>query len=1157
MAPLTPTDPQRLGRYRLAARLGAGGQGVVYEAYGEAGERVAIKVPRLDDTAALAREAAAAQRVASFCTARVLEVDLEVPYIVSEYVPGPNLRQMGPFDPDGLRRLAIGVATALTAIHQAGVVHRDLKPDNIILGPDGPRVIDFGVAREAGPTTTSPAMGTPNYMAPEVWAGRSATPAADVWAWGLVVLFAAEGSDAVEAQNPISALDFVPDVSGLPDPLQGLVESALSRAPDDRPTAKDLLLGLIGDSEDPLADGGTEAAPLTGEADPDLGTIAEELFHELSESERTAAPEVFLRLLAADETVRQVPRAEVAGAEEILKLYGAAGLITETEAAYTLAKPGLVHAWPRMRQWVADNRDGLPIHRRLTEAAMVWDGHGRKAGDLLHGSVLDTTLRWAATERRDITLVTLEKEFLDSAARQTRRGNRRRGALTVVLAVLLVVALGAIGLAEYRRTTVDRQRDDALAVSLAQRASGLREVDPKLAMLLSVAARRLAPDQREPRAALNDARAQPYTDTFTDPFARPDAAYATSADGRLLASVADGRARIWDVRTHALLTTISRVGRKVVNAALTADGRTLALQDHKGVRLWDVATGVASGDRFAIGAEGTGHFSFDASGRVLSVQGMLNSGLWDVASRKALRTPSGSRLDVVNAGRTFGLVTSPGVAQGKRKAELWDLRRGKRIKALWLPRMERISDAAFSADGRLLAYAEKMEGGAEYRAVVRDLSGRVVREGGGTAEVGQGVAFAFGDEYIAHWDLDGELAVTRIADGWVAANTPLPDAIVEVRFDAADRVARLQLYGGVRTLDLSAAFDRPVVEGVASGVPDLVAVGGDGALVEQAAPKQLGSVAVAPGGRVVANYHNGVLRFWDVAAARLIGSPITIGAMDWSSYGMTFSPDGRRFAFGTHGAVTVFDASTGGVVKTIGTGKDQGIDALAFSPDGARLAVTPRLPSGQSVPVELHDLRSGSVVKSAVAGDEPLVFRPDGQVLVSGGVNGLIDVATGATLPRPARSGMLPGPFAFSPDGKLLAVGGADRISLWSVDLANRLDDFPATGDGQSAALAWSPDGRTLASYGIGDRVRLWDVAARESLGTVADGLAQAGGRDLDLAFSADGRSVVVAALEGLVRSYPVDGDRTEAAVCARAGRTLTRQEWDRYLPGVDRFPVC
>ncbi|WP_214410994.1 serine/threonine-protein kinase [Sphaerisporangium fuscum] len=193
MDALTPSDPSRLGRYWLAGRLGAGGQGVVYEAYDETGARFAVKVPRLDDPVSrsrLAKEASAAQRVTSFCTARIIEVAAEVPqpYIVSEYVPGPNLRRVvrenGPYDGDALRRLAIGAATALTAIHQAGVVHRDFKPDNIILGPDGPRVIDFGVARQVGPITTGPIMGTPAYMAPEVLAGRGATAAADVWACG-------------------------------------------------------------------------------------------------------------------------------------------------------------------------------------------------------------------------------------------------------------------------------------------------------------------------------------------------------------------------------------------------------------------------------------------------------------------------------------------------------------------------------------------------------------------------------------------------------------------------------------------------------------------------------------------------------------------------------------------------------------------------------------------------------------------------------------------------------------------------------------------------------------------------------------------------------------------------------------------------------------
>ncbi|MGI5201995.1 serine/threonine-protein kinase [Spirillospora sp. CA-108201] len=146
------------------------------------------------------REVEAVRRVSQFCTARVLAVDLDdpLPYVVSEYVAGPNLQQAvdddGPYKPDDLYRLAVGSATALTAVHRAGVVHRDLKPANVLLGPDGPRVIDFGIARTEDMSQSATGMkGTPRYMAPEVFQGKSPGPAVDVWAWGATILFAASG----------------------------------------------------------------------------------------------------------------------------------------------------------------------------------------------------------------------------------------------------------------------------------------------------------------------------------------------------------------------------------------------------------------------------------------------------------------------------------------------------------------------------------------------------------------------------------------------------------------------------------------------------------------------------------------------------------------------------------------------------------------------------------------------------------------------------------------------------------------------------------------------------------------------------------------------------------------------------------------------------
>ncbi|WP_055477704.1 serine/threonine-protein kinase [Sphaerimonospora mesophila] len=263
VSPLQPEDPRRLGDYVLSGRLGAGGQGIVFLAGRPGGASVAVKLlhARLADGESarrrFAREVEAVRRVAPFCTARVLDADLEGdhPYIVSEYVDGVSLRDdviaRGPRSGGALERIAVGTATALAAIHRAGVVHRDFKPGNVLLAADGPRVIDFGISRLADATaTTGGPVGTPAYLAPEQLRGEPTGPAADMFSWALTVSYAASGRHAFAADTYAAVLGRIlygtPDLGRLSGPLREIAVACLAADPADRPTAEDVLSSLLG-----------------------------------------------------------------------------------------------------------------------------------------------------------------------------------------------------------------------------------------------------------------------------------------------------------------------------------------------------------------------------------------------------------------------------------------------------------------------------------------------------------------------------------------------------------------------------------------------------------------------------------------------------------------------------------------------------------------------------------------------------------------------------------------------------------------------------------------------------------------------------------------------------------------------------------------------
>ncbi|REE98913.1 serine/threonine-protein kinase [Thermomonospora umbrina] len=256
--PLEADDPREIGQYRLLARLGEGGQGIVYLGDGPDGRRVAVKVLKATSEAALsrfAREMESAKRVAPFCTAAVLDSSTagRHPYVVSEFVEGPSLQQRvqerGPLEGGDLDRLMVNTASGLTAIHGAGIVHRDLKPANVLLGPDGPRVVDFGIARAVDAETHTQMVGTPAYFAPEWLRGEPPTPASDVFAWAGTMVYAATGRPPFGGGGNIPALmhrisSEQPDLSGVPDRVLGLLLECLDKDPQRRPTARALLVRL-------------------------------------------------------------------------------------------------------------------------------------------------------------------------------------------------------------------------------------------------------------------------------------------------------------------------------------------------------------------------------------------------------------------------------------------------------------------------------------------------------------------------------------------------------------------------------------------------------------------------------------------------------------------------------------------------------------------------------------------------------------------------------------------------------------------------------------------------------------------------------------------------------------------------------------------------
>ncbi|GGQ20772.1 serine/threonine protein kinase [Actinomadura coerulea] len=271
---LGAADPERVGPYRLLARLGAGGMGQVYLGRSQGRRLVAVKVvhPHFAGDAVFRRrftkEIAAARRIRGFYTAQVIDADSDAdpPWLVTEYIAGPSLQdavdENGALPEISVAALGAGLAEGLRAVHERNVIHRDLKPGNVLLAQDGPRIIDFGIARAMdAPTQSLTLVGTPGYMSPEQFLGGDLEPASDVFCLAAVLAFAATGRHPF-GEGPPEALGYRvrhqdPDLAGVPASLRPLIAAGLEKEPGRRPATGEFLdrcSALVADEGMPLPD---------------------------------------------------------------------------------------------------------------------------------------------------------------------------------------------------------------------------------------------------------------------------------------------------------------------------------------------------------------------------------------------------------------------------------------------------------------------------------------------------------------------------------------------------------------------------------------------------------------------------------------------------------------------------------------------------------------------------------------------------------------------------------------------------------------------------------------------------------------------------------------------------------------------------------------
>ncbi len=911
-----------------------------------------------------------------------------------------------------------------------------------------------------------------------------------------------------------------------------------------------------------LAAGGVRSA---------IAHTAERVYEDCSPDDRGVMRLLLVRLTelgeGTDDTRRRVPLAEVLPADEgVLERLARSRLVVVADDSAEIAHEAVIREWPRLREWLAEDREELLVLRQLSTAARAWDAEGRDEADVYRGARLA-----AALELRDgeHPLSAVDRDFLGASQEAqdrelitARRRARRLRVLLAIVAAALVAAVIAGSLALVQRGSARRTATVAQAGRLAAQSREAAGEHPDLALLLALEAGNLD-DSVDTRSALlgaieHGSRIRAWLQGFDAPVN----AAAFSPDGKLLATVTQRGTTLWDTATWKPVgAPLPSTQGRGEGLDFSPDGRLLAIADEGKVELWEVSTrtkvralpdpAAATSDDAALAG-----VRFSPDGTVVAAGGVEANHvtLWNVASGRVLGRPietnppeagGAQSISFSPDSRRIAVPGAPGIVV------IWDVASGQRVGRPLLVGDAPVSRAIFGKDGRTLIATD--EAGA--LSVVDVRSGRLV-----------GTPLSIGNEALDSLalGLDGRLVAAASFNGSVYVwdtKTGTP-------------------YGSPLTADASPVSD----------------------------------VVFSPDGRTLVSTHLRSVVVWDLSGGHVLGEPVGgMGRADIAT-GFAFSPDGTKLVAGQlDGDTIVYDATTRR--EELRLDGDSVVGGVAVHPDGKLVAVGTIDGS-----VRFFDTESGASVGAPLALGKSAVwqvaFSPDGRLLAvavdPNGVNGfkaqkhqgevqLWDVATRRPVGRP----IVPGAgsvlsLAFSADGKALATGSAGRLDLW--DTASRAhfgkpmtvaDDaflsvaidpagrFVAAGAAVAPVRVWHVsdqqpafpplsghpgfvtgaafglDGALLATSDLFGGTRLWDAATGIAYGDeLTSPRPESFEPTVDLpflglrnAFSPDGRRLAAASAYGRAMVWDVDPGVWPQRACAIVGRNLSREEWKLYLP--------